>query len=140
MESINYTQITCSYALGYRVPRSQQTMVDGSDSDPELQEAIHRSLNEDSHSLSLNPQHNRRPIGFEHLESEARHDHAAGGIGFEHLVSETGNGNDIGFEQLNREEPSNIRYRPHGTESSSRQMSAEQLRAARIARFERSSN
>jgi len=115
-------------------------MADGSDSDPELQEAIRRSLNEDNRSLSsLNPQHNRGPIGFEHLESEARQDHA-GGIGFEHLVSETGNGNDIGFEQLNREEVSNVRYRPQSTENSSRQMSAEQLRAARIARFERSNN
>ena len=108
-------------------------MAGGSDSDPELQEAIHRSLNEDGRS-SLNPQHNRGPIGFEHFESEARHDHAAGGIGFEHL-SETGNENDIGFERLNREEASNIRYRPHG---SSGQMSVEQLRAARIARFESS--
>lgn len=115
-------------SLGYRVTHTQHTQ-DGSD--PDLQEAIRRSLNE---RHPTNPQHHRGPIGFEHLESEARND-AAGAIGFEHLTSETRNGNDIGFEHLNREGTS-IRHRSHDAEN--RQMSAEQLRAARIARFERS--
>ena len=108
-------------------------MQDGSN-DPELQEAIRRSLNEDSHTPSTNTPHSRGPIGFEHLESEARH-HGDGRIGFEHLESETGNGDDIGFEHLNREEANSVRYRSRGSEN--REMSTEQLRAARIARFER---
>ena len=95
-------------------------------------------MNEDNHtpssSLSSNPQHNTGPVGFEHLESEARHDSGVD------MASETRNGNDIGFEQLNREEASsNMRYRgSRDSETRSRQMSTEQLRAARLARFERS--
>lgn len=120
--------------LGYRAPAQTQQVRDDSDNDPELQEAIRRSLNDDSHT---NPPHRRAgPIGFEHLESEARH-HGVGRIGFEHLESETRNGDDIGFEHLNRKEASSsVRYRPQGSEN--REMSTEQLRAARIARFERS--
>ena len=120
--------------LGYREAQTQQTPDDGND--PELQEAIRRSLNEHqtSSSSSMHPRHNSGPIGFEHLESEARNEHA-GGIGFEHLGSETRNEGDIGFEHLNNEGLS-IRHRSH--DSGNTQMSAEQLRAARIARFERS--
>lgn len=122
--------------LGYRAPVQTQQVRGDSDNDPELQEAIRRSLNEDSHTSSTIPSHSREPIGFEHLESEARH-HGDGRIGFEHLESETRNGGDIGFEHLDREEPSgSVRYRSHGSEN--RVMSTEQLRAARIARFERS--
>ena len=107
--------------------------MDGSDA--ELQEAIRRSLNERHHTSpsSTNRQHNSGPIGFEHLESEARNDRA-GSVGFEHLESEVRNGDDIGFEHVNRGGTS-VRHRSHGSENG--QMSTEQLRAARIARFER---
>ena len=119
--------------LGYREAQARQTL-DDSGNDPELQEAIRRSLNEHHTSpSSRHPRHSSGPIGFEHLESEARNDHA-GGIGFDHLGSETRNQDDIGFEHLNREEAS-VRHRSH--DSGNRQMSADQLRAARIARFER---
>lgn len=124
-------------SLGYRAPQTRQAM-DGSEDDPELQEAIRRSLNEDNRTSSSNPQHNSAPIGFEHLESQARHDHGDA-IGFDHLASETSNGGDIGFEHLNREgTASNVRHRSHDSETTPRQMSVEQLRAARIARFEQS--
>ena len=97
--------------------------MDNSENDPELQEAIRRSLNEDNHiSSSSNPvHHNQGPIGFEHLEAN--------------------DGNDVGFEHLNREESSTIRHRSHGnSEGRSGQLSTEQLRAARLARFERNNN
>ena len=122
-------------ALGYRAPQSQRTHDNGED-DPELQEAIRRSLYEDGPpSTTTRPQQRRGPVGFEHLESEARRDNDER-IGFEHLESDTRDGNNIGFDHLNREAPVGVRHRSHGLENT--QMSPEQLRAARIARFERS--
>jgi len=113
--------------LGYRSQPPPPSQHAGND-DPELQEAIRRSLAEER------PPHNQSPIGFEHLQTTGQNN-----IGFGHLEREASNNlqhhgqgsqSDIGFEHLEREENSSVRHRGS-------QMSAEQLRAARVARFER---
>jgi len=112
----------CFHVLlsGYRSqPPAQQT----SDNDPELQEAIRRSLAEER------PYHNQGPIGFEHFEAAEQNDIRFGHLERDDQQRHQGSQSGIGFEHLDREHNNTVRHR-------GAQMSAEQLRAARIARFE----